>query len=387
MIRRVALLVVIFILWLSASALAAEPGNGVIEGRLVNGTAGGGSVADQDVTLKIYLDNAEVDSASARTDAQGHFVFDGLSTEAGYSYEASLFFQKAEYYSEWLIFDEGETNKSVEVAVYDSTTNVEVVKVAMSHTVIDVGEDSLKIKEYFFFVNETDRTYIGSEPAAADETRETLRFSLPAGATEMQITLGLMECCITGSEDGFVDTMPVLPGSREVAYSYMVEHNSGKYTFSPNVNYPTTRYDLLYQGEVIEVTGGQIAGDEPMDINGTQYNHLSGSDLAPGDALSVTLSGLPGAGPGAIMWTVLVLAVLVLGTGLFALLRRKRLQPVSLEESPDLIRKNLLVELARLDDDFEGGRIPEDVYRRLRVEKKAQLVELIEGRVGESDNS
>ena len=124
-----------------------------------------------------------------------------------------------------------------------------------------------------------------------------------------------------------------------------------------------------------------------MDINGTQYNHLSGGDLAPGDALSVTLSGLPGAGPGAIMWTVLVLAVLVLGTGFFALLRRKRLQPVSLEETHGLIKQKLLVELARLDDDFGDGKIPEDVYRRLRVEKKAQLVELIEGRVGDSDNS
>ncbi len=387
MIKRVALLVVIFILWLPAPALAAEPGNGVIEGRLVNGTAGGSSVADQAVTLKIYLDNAEVDSTGAKTDAQGHFVFDALSTEAGYSYEVSLFFQKAEYYSEWLIFGEGEASKSVEIAVYDSTTSVEVVRVAMSHTVIDVGEDSLKIKEYFFFVNETDRTYIGSAQAADEESRETLRFSLPAGATEMQITLGLMECCITGSEEGFIDTMPVLPGSREVAYSYVVGHNSGKYTFSPNVKYPTTRYDLLYQGEAIEVTGGQIAGDEPMDINGTQYNHLSGGDLAPGDALSVTLSGLPGAGPGAIMWTILVLAVLVLGTGFFALLRRKRLQPVSLEETPDLIKQKLLVELARLDDDFGDGKIPEDVYRRLRVEKKAQLVELIKGRLSDSDNS
>ncbi|MDP2931923.1 MAG: hypothetical protein Q8O05_05435 [Chloroflexota bacterium] len=33
---------------------------------------------------------------------------------------------------------------------------------------------------------------------------------------------------------------------------------------------------------------------------------------------------------------------------------------------------------ARLDDDFEGGKIKEEVYRGLRAKKKSQLVTLIE---------
>ena len=45
MIKRIALLVMIFMLSLSAPALAAEAGSGIIEGQVVNGTAGGGSVA------------------------------------------------------------------------------------------------------------------------------------------------------------------------------------------------------------------------------------------------------------------------------------------------------------------------------------------------------
>ena len=55
MIKRIALLLIIFVLSLSASALAAEPGSGVIEGSVVNRTEGGSSVADQDITLKVYL--------------------------------------------------------------------------------------------------------------------------------------------------------------------------------------------------------------------------------------------------------------------------------------------------------------------------------------------
>jgi hypothetical protein len=56
LIKRIALLIMITILSLSAPALAAEPGSGLIEGQVVNGTEGSGSsAADQDITLKTYL--------------------------------------------------------------------------------------------------------------------------------------------------------------------------------------------------------------------------------------------------------------------------------------------------------------------------------------------
>ena len=125
-----------FILSLSASALAAESDSGTIEGQIINGTTGGSSVANQDITLNTYLNDAEADTTTTKTDAEGHFVFNGLSTESGYSYQAVLTFQEAEYYSEWLIFDEGETTKSAEVTVYDSTTIDEAIEVAMAHTII-----------------------------------------------------------------------------------------------------------------------------------------------------------------------------------------------------------------------------------------------------------
>ena len=379
MIKRIILLVIILVLSLSVSALAAEPGSGMIEGRIVNGTAGGGSVADQEITLTTYLNDAEVDSTTTKTDAEGQFLFDGLSTESGYNYEVTLVFQQAEYYSEWLSFDEGEATKSVEVTVYDSTTSDEAIKVAMAHTIIYVGQGSLKVMEYLLFVNETDLTYIGSKEIAADGTKETLRFSLPREATELQITLGLMECCIMGSEEGFVDSMPVLPGGREVAYSYEVNHDSGTYTFSRNVNYPTTRYDLLFQGSSIEVTSERLAAEEPMDIEGSRFNHLSGSDLTPGDIILVQLSGLPEpSNQWTVKWVALALVALTSGFGFIYLMRKKRLQPVSPEDSLDQRRQRLLVELAQLDDDFEAGKIPEEVYRRLRAVKKAELVELMQ---------
>ncbi len=380
MIKRIALLIMIIMLSLSTPVLAAEPGSGVIEGRIVNGTAGGSSVADQDITLKTYLNEAEVDAITTKTDAEGSFVFDGLSTEPDYIYEVVITFQEAEYYSEWLSFDEGESSKSTGVTVYDATTSDEAIKVAMSHTIVYVEQGSLWFEEYFLFVNEADRTYIGSKEVTTDGRKETRRFSLPAEATEMQPGTGLMTCCVYDSEDGFVDTMPVFPGSSEAAYSYTVENNSGSYTFSRRVNYPTTSFDFLVQGEGVKVTSDRLIAGETIDIEGIWFNHFSSQNLAPGDILTIQLSGLPeSSNQGIVKWATPVLIGLLVGAGFVYLRRKRRLQPVSPEDSLDRRRQKLLVELAQLDDDFGSGKIPEESYRRLRAERKQQLVELMQG--------
>ncbi len=377
LIKRIVLLVAIFTLSLSVPTLAAEPDSGVIEGQLVNGTEGGSSVADQEIALQTYLNDTEVKKATTRTDAEGRFVFDGLSTEPGYSYQITLNFQQADYSSDWLSFDGGETSKFTEITVYDSTTSDEAITVVNAHTIIYVEQDSLQVKEYFFFANMSDRTYIGSNEIDTEGTRETLKFYLPSEATELQPGNGLMGCCIYDSEDGFVDSMPVLPGSKEVVYSYRVDYNSGAYTFSRNVNYSIMSYNFLVQGEGSNVISDQLIVEEPLDISGIRFNHLSGGDFTPGDTVVAQISGLPNTGSqGIIIWVVLALGVLVGGFGFSYLLRKRRLQPVRAKASPD--RQKLLVELAQLDDEFESGKIDEEVYRRLRAKKKSQLVALLQ---------
>jgi hypothetical protein len=376
--------VAIFFLSLSAAAMAAEPGSGVIEGRIVNGTAGGSRVADQEVTLTTYLNNNEVGSATTRTDVEGGFVFDGLATGSDYSYQVTVSFQEADYSSERLGFNEGETTKNVEVTVYDSTTSDEAIKVKTAHTIIYVGPEALEVVEYSLFVNEADRTYIGSKEVPTLGGKETLRFSLPKEATGLQPGIGLMSCCIATSEDGFVDTMPVFPGAKEVVYSYKVDPGSGTYALSRNVNYPTVGYDLLVQGEGIEVASDRLTAGEPIVIKGTRFNRLSAQKLVPGDTVVAQISGLPQSNnQGVVLWAVLTLVVFG-GFGFVFLRRRRRLQPVSPKDSIDQRRQKLLVEIARLDDDFEGGRIPEEVYQRQRARRKAQLVELMQDFKGSS---
>ena len=322
MIRRIVLLVTIFILGFSTPALAAEVGTGTIEGQIISETDGGSSVVGQEVTLVIYLDDAEVSTAETEADDEGKFSFDNLSVGSGYGYQVKINYQSADYYSDWLIFTEGKTTRFAEVFVYDATLSDEAVKVAMAHTIIYVGEGSLEVKEYLVFVHESDRTYIGP---TKDGQGGTLQLHLPSGATEVQLDMGLMDCCVSSNEEGFIETMPLMPGSREVAYSFKVAYDSGAYTFYQKVNYPLSKLDILIQGEGIEVVDGKLTMGAPLDIGGIMFNHLKGQDFTRGDTLVIQLSGLPQANQVGTMiwWTVLTLVALIGGLAVVYMRRRK----------------------------------------------------------------
>ena len=374
LIKRIVLLAIIFAMGLPGPVLAAEDGAGMIESQVINGTNDGISVSGQEITLKIDLSSAGVDSITAKTGIEGHFVLTGLSTEPGYSYRVALTFQQVDYASDWLSFTDGETGKFTDVIVCDSTTNDEPIKVMMSHTVIYVEPGSLSVTDYFLFVNDSDRTYIGLKKITGG-VKEIMRFSLPEGITELRYHLGLMECCIYDSEDGFVEIMPLLPGGKEVAYSYRLNYDSGTYTFSRSVNYPTVSYNFLVQGETIKVASVQLTAEEPLVVENTLFTHLSGTDIASGDTIVVRLSGLPKTSNQGIL-VLIALSLIVLIFSFTYLQRKRKLQPVRAKVSAD--KSKFLAELAQLDDDFEDGKIKEDVYHRLRDKKKSQLVALIQ---------
>lgn len=378
MIKRITLLMIIFILSLPASALAAEAGNGKIEGEVLNITGGENPVPDHDITLRTYLDNAEVNSTTTNTDALGNFIFEGLSTESDYSYGVMLTFQGVDYYySDWLIFAEAETSKLIVVTVYDSTTSDEAISVVAAHTVITIGEDnSLLVEEFFVFENEADLTYVGSEVINSEGDKETLKFLLPDEAVDIRPDAGLVEGWVQSSADGFVSTMPVEPGEKLIIYSYKVTYSSGAYTLSREMAYDTDSFTLLVQGEGTTVTGERLTVQEPVTLEDVWYNHLSVQDLASGEVLTIYISGLP-ADQNIVIWVIVVLVVMSFVSALIYMMRKKQPQPVSAEDSPSQKKQRLLTELAQLDDDFEAGKIVEKKYHTLREMMKLQLTELL----------
>ncbi len=370
----------VFALAFPGVALAAE-GDGVIDGQVINGTDGGSSVAGLDVTLERYLDGELHDSQLVATGEDGRFVVEGVPTGSGYFYRASLFYQDAEYFSDYAFFEEGETVAYTGVVVFDATTNGGAISVTSSHTIMRVEGNGLRVAELYVFNNDSDLTYVG-EVEVGEGQYVTLSFPLPEDASALELDTGLMECCIYGSDGGFVHTMPVLPGETQVLFRYNVPYSGDSYTLDRGVYYPTAGYDLFVEGVGIEIESSSLAVSTSTTESGVSWTFGSATDLSPGDTLLAEVLGLPRIGGDMTIVIVAVTLVVLIGGVIAYILRRKKSETtagvVAVAGNAEDERQRLLVLIAGFDDDFESGKLAEDTYRRRRDAAKAELQRLLE---------
>jgi uncharacterized membrane protein len=135
----------------------------------------------------------------------------------------------------------------------------------------------------------------------------------------------------------------------------------------------------------MRVSGAKLTQEQPLNIDGNNYQDYSGQNLVPGDNLTAQLSGLLGTGKGkSVTWFLLLLipgAVIVI----FLILRRKKKSQTAetAEETPTESdaetpgeKQKLLMEIAEMDDRFQDGLIEEQEYRKLRAAKKQKLLKI-----------
>jgi hypothetical protein len=358
-------------------AMAATPVAGTIEGKLINGTAGGSGVGGLEVGLFSLNSDNTTGHWSATTDSSGRFVFGDLSADAGSAYAVGATFQGADYFTEVVKFSDNETRKSIDLTVYDATEDDSAIRIVNAHTIVFLEGDALRIQEVYVFANMSDRTYVGSL-AADGNHRQTLRFSLPAGFGELNLGGDLAAAGITASSSGFVDTLPVPPGSKQAFYSYRLGLKSGSYTYSRGVDYPTVKYSMLVQGDKVSLSGDRLTSSGTTDMGGTLFSGVAGTDLARGTTLSVRLAGLPSAGRRSAILPWVVTGVVAAAAAIVVVYFARRKTPAARLVADDTGDEDeLLAAIADLDESFESGRIVEDLYHAQRAKLKQDLVELI----------
>ena len=83
---------------LFAAGIARAQGSGVLEGEVVNGTAGGPEIgATLAVALHVFQGDAKVSTLETTTDAEGHFRFEGLDTDPGLEYWPEVTYLGVDY--------------------------------------------------------------------------------------------------------------------------------------------------------------------------------------------------------------------------------------------------------------------------------------------------
>jgi len=380
---KLTLLLSVFLLYLVASPAAVVAQNrGIIEGQVVNATEGAlpESVAGLEVVLYGVVGESTELLATATSDRQGRFRFEGVDTAPAHVYRGQLEYREVVCGSE-STFPPGDTVLHLVITIHETTASDHSIVVDRHHIIADFASDALLLQEMYILHNTGDTTYVGGE-------RTTVRFSLPDGAANLTFGDQEMESSLVRTADSLAFVRPVTPGNSEVLYSYRVPYDGSQITLSRRVLYPTGYVDVMVANLGVQVESqrllyqGLTGGDE------MSYLHFGAENLPAGAEIDLRISGAPqGAAlpvPARPSWSqglqevgpVIALVMGLLGALLaFAQLRwRQRSgRPADQGVDPTVQRDELLHLIADLDDAFAEDRLDQQAYEQLRTRLKQRL--------------
>jgi len=384
----------------------AVGGEGTIPVQIVNGTANAdpSGLAGLEVTLHRFFNDESLGTVTSVSDSEGHVQFEGLPTGADYRYAVVVPYQGVEYGSELASFPEASTALPLTVSVYDTTDSDEAIRMLRTHLIFDYVGEGFRVAEMIIIGNDSDRTFVSVQEGGGHGVRSGgLEFALPEGAMGLTFEDNRVEESVVRIEGGFLDTLPVPPGGRQLLLSYALATDGPAYRFARRITYPTERINVLVSDVGAEVHSDLLVEQEPVTAGaGQRYLHLAGQDLTPGTEFVINFEklprgrGLPRALPSSesrearalprqgldmnlLRWAGIFLAAAGLGfatLGYPMLRERWASDPTRQAAELERARQSLIQTIARLDDRFEAGEIPEAEYQRQRARHKEQLIQV-----------
>ncbi len=379
---------------------AQDAGN--LEGQVVNGTVGAEEIgAGLPATLHIYLGDAELETLETVTDADGRFRFEGLDTDPSLEYWPEVVYLEVPYSSaEPLQFENDQTTLPATLGVYETTEDDSAIRLSSVHMIAESFGEVLRLSEIHLYGNTGDRTYVGNESDAGQPT--TVFIPLPEGAVGVAFGGGISDERFVEVEGGLLDTEPIVPGAEAslVFFSYHLIAGDDPIPLERRFSYPVTILNVLVAQPGLTLESEQLQSRGQELFQGRQYELHTAQNLEPGTPLRLALvpvgggagstgvEGMPpAAGQGAasasatgtqglLLWLGFGLAVVAVFGALVYSLATRRPAPVP-EGAPELASnpraRQLLAELAELDEAFEAEEIGEAAYELQRVAIREEL--------------
>ncbi len=358
-----------------------------ISGQVMNGTTGEPMPAGSAVNLFGFLEDIEPTLTMTTTvDADGLFRFDLADVPQEWIYRVSLEYGGVAYSSDFgeLSFDR--TDIELPITVYELTSDPGDISIGQLHIFLSFGDGTLDVSELYVVNNAGQEVFVGESGLGGG----TVVLDVPGGAQGVSVQRGFqgidvflpLETIPVGDQDA-VD-IPVRPGSASLTLlvEYGLPYEDG-IDLNHLVNYPASGVNLLVPdaGVSLEETNGWANMGQQSTEVGVFTSYVQ-SGLPAGDRLIINLTGearpTAGASAGLVRDSDSELlagaaALLIAGVAVTITVRRWRQVP-DLEEE----RRELLLALAELDDEYAAGLLGNEEYQREREELKAELLAIWE---------
>ncbi len=374
--------------------LALPEGNGILTGQVINATTNE-PVGALEVTLHVLQNEAEIDTRTTQTDSEGNYVFENLPTEHSVFYVVEGEYEGIPYLSdEPGLFMPQESQTTLNLEVYEPTSDDEAVYVTQLHYLIAFTPETINAVQVFVVGNSGNQAYVG-------QNGQTFAFAVPDEAVGVTFQGNAGGTRFIPTDVGYADTTPIPPGeeSLTIVASYDIPYDSDDLTIQVPIPANTNALNVLMSNQGADLSSDQVQFVETRQAQGSEFAIFNGGNLAKGETLTLNLSDLndlafdsaanmPGGavtGPplnqGHLRWVIVGLGGLaIVAVGMGYPLMRPRLVPRAEQDDldPHLRRQKLLLLLARLDEAFEAGELDEAVYRQARARYKAELAEIME---------
>ena len=360
------------------STVLAQQESLLIEGRIANGTPGGGAVEGLIVTLHQHTVELD-DDLTYPADADGAFRFENVQYDSETAYGVSVDYQGALYGVD-LDLTAG-APEPIELTIYEGTDDESVISApVVSLLLAEVDADSQTIlgMEISRIMNSADQTYVpGPEPM------KLLRFGLPQGTQGLQVDTDLIAANVIQVDRGFGLSTSVPPGEHEVMFSYDFPYSNETLELSKSFPYGADQFRILVPTEGIEIDGEAFGQPEAVSVGGLQYLLFTADDIPRGERIALELRGLPQVGTidrlgnslSDLRWELMapaLLALLMVILIAFAV-RRRGFKLASAGRRPEGEATALVQLIAELDAGHRTGSISDDDYARRYTALRSRL--------------
>lgn len=352
----------------------------VVQGQIINGTAGQAVPANSVVNIYILHSDNSIVSQTLQADAQGRFVADTLPAAHGDTLYGEVPYKDLSFFNGPAAYGLDPV-VTLPITIYESTLDTSNVKIDALHLVALPNETGLQVSEIYVLSNLGDRYVAGfGQPI--------MHLSLPAGATAIAADPNMPPDVVIPAGDGidYYDAIPIGSKVTQIVFEYQLSGSS--FTLDRPVFQPVSSVNFLLQSDVtqLRVSTTQFTDQGAEPIQGQVYQQFSTQNLKPGDKLSIKIDSAVSPTNWPIVLGVGLVMLGLLGIIVWQVRQRKgqvetsergTVKPqratVKVEDGSDA----LIDQIAALDDLHDAGQIDDASYTTKRASLKKKLMKLM----------
>ena len=196
------------------------------------------------------------------------------------------------------------------------------------------------------------------------ESGPTWSHALPGEAVDLQVGQSDLSPGMAGFRDGRVHVSAPIPPGESV---YLLRYTIPGDTFSIPLEVATGSMELMIREPAGDLAVTGLAAVEGVELEGVRYRRFAGRDMAP--SVVTVAAGRTRMPFGSESLVAVFLALALAGAGAM-LAARSRTAP---DDPGRSRRRRVLVEIARLDEEWAAGRLAAEDYRSQRTRLMEEL--------------